>query len=87
MHRNENSWPKPRILDVLGRKRFVIIIYFIKYYKVIVYDIHLILMTEFKKHKPIKITTHLLKEILTENILILNINILILFSSMQHNQT
>ncbi len=38
MHRNENSGPKQRIMDVLenqNRKCFVIIIYLIKYYKVI----------------------------------------------------
>ncbi len=40
-----------------------------------------------KKHKPNKITTLLLKEIWTENILILNISVLFVFSSMQQNQT
>ncbi len=38
MHRNENSWPKQRILDVLRRKpkpKMLCNNYFIKYYKVI----------------------------------------------------
>ncbi len=45
-------------------------------------------MTRNKKKKQAnKITTLLLEEIWTENILILNINVLFLFSSMQQNQT
>ncbi len=43
-------------------------------------------MTELKKQAN-KITTLLLKENWTENILILDINVLFLFSSMQQNQT
>ncbi len=44
-------------------------------------------MTRNKNKKTNKITTLLLKENWTENILILNINVLFLFSSMQQNQT
>ncbi len=44
-------------------------------------------MTELKKTQANKITTLLLKENWTENILILNINALFLFSYMQQNQT